>query len=72
MTTPETAAADETTELLFYRDGNLRSCRAEIVAVDGRNIALDRTVFFPGGGGQPNDSGVLDFGRARSRNRAAD
>ena len=62
MTTPETAAADETTELLFYRDGNLRSCRAEIVAVDGRNIALDRTVFFPGGGGQPNDSGSLILG----------
>ena len=66
MTTPETAAADETTELLFYRDGNLRSCRAEIVAVDGRNIALDRTVFFPGGGGQPNDSGALILGERES------
>jgi misacylated tRNA(Ala) deacylase len=47
------------TELLFREDGYLRSCDARIVAVDARGIRLDRTVFYPAGGGQPGDSGVL-------------
>jgi misacylated tRNA(Ala) deacylase len=47
------------TELLFRDDGYLRSCAARVVAVDGRGIRLDRTVFYPTGGGQPGDSGVL-------------
>ncbi len=47
------------TELLFRDDGYLRSCAARVVAVDGRGIRLDRTVFYPTGGGQPGDCGVL-------------
>jgi misacylated tRNA(Ala) deacylase len=47
------------TELLFRDDGYLRSCPARVVGVDGRDIRLDRTVFYPTGGGQPGDSGVL-------------
>jgi misacylated tRNA(Ala) deacylase len=47
------------TELLFRDDGYLRSCAARIVAADGRGIRLDRTVFYPAGGGQPGDTGVL-------------
>src|SRR5271165_3770373 len=47
------------TELLFRDDGYLRSCAARIVALDERGIRLDRTVFYPTGGGQPGDSGVL-------------
>lgn len=47
------------TELLFRDDGYLRSCPARVVGVDGRGIRLDRTVFYPTGGGQPGDSGVL-------------
>src|SRR5277367_3477180 len=47
------------TELLFRDDGYLRSCEARIIAVDQRGIRLDRTVFYPTGGGQPGDSGVL-------------
>ncbi|HEY2538029.1 MAG TPA: alanyl-tRNA editing protein [Stellaceae bacterium] len=47
------------TELLFRNDGYLRSCPARVVGVDGRDIRLDRTVFYPMGGGQPGDSGVL-------------
>ena len=47
------------TELLFRDDGYLRSCAARVVGADGRGIRLDRTVFYPTGGGQPGDSGVL-------------
>ena len=31
-----------------------------MVAVDGERVALDRTVFYPTGGGQPHDTGTLD------------
>jgi misacylated tRNA(Ala) deacylase len=47
------------TELLFRDDGYLRSCTARVMAVDERGIRLDRTVFYPTGGGQPGDSGAL-------------
>jgi misacylated tRNA(Ala) deacylase len=47
------------TELVFRDDGYARSCSARVVAVDQRGIRLDRTVFYPTGGGQPGDSGVL-------------
>jgi len=46
-------------ELLFRDDAYLRSCEATVVAVDERGIRLDRTVFYPTGGGQPGDTGVL-------------
>ena len=47
------------TELLFRDDGYLRSCAARVIAADGRGIRLDCTVFYPMGGGQPGDTGVL-------------
>jgi misacylated tRNA(Ala) deacylase len=47
------------TTLLFRDDGYLRSTTAQVVGVDGRGIRLDRTVFYPQGGGQPGDCGVL-------------
>ena len=47
------------TELLFRDDGYLRSCAAQVIAADERGIRLDRTVFYPTGGGQPGDTGVL-------------
>ncbi len=49
------------TELLYQTDSALREFSATIVAVDaeGGAVALDRTAFYPGGGGQPNDTGEL-------------
>jgi len=47
------------TELLFRDDAYARSCDARVVAVDERGIRLDRIVFYPTGGGQPGDTGVL-------------
>ena len=47
------------TELLFRADPYARSCEARISAVAPGAVRLDRTVFYPLGGGQPGDTGVL-------------
>lgn len=48
------------TELLYYTDAYLREFDAVVTAVEGSAIALDRTAFYPGGGGQPHDVGRLE------------
>jgi misacylated tRNA(Ala) deacylase len=48
-----------TTELLFRNDAYLKTVRARVVAVHERGIELDRTIFYPLGGGQPGDAGAL-------------
>jgi len=48
-----------TTELLFRDDAYLTTASARVVAVHDRGIELDRTIFYPLGGGQPGDTGVL-------------
>ena len=47
------------TEVLFHQDAYLRSCEAEVVAVDERGIRLTATAFYAAGGGQPGDTGFL-------------
>jgi misacylated tRNA(Ala) deacylase len=47
------------TELLFLRDAYLREFDATVTAVDGAEVCLDRTAFYPTGGGQPHDTGQL-------------
>jgi len=48
------------TEELFREDAYRRECEATVVAVNDRGgIVLDQTVFYPTGGGQPGDAGVL-------------
>jgi len=46
-------------DLLFQDDAYLKSCDAEVISVGEDGIRLSRTVFYPTGGGQPGDSGVL-------------
>ena len=47
------------TELIFRDDAYARSCAARVVGADEKGIRLDRTVFYPTGGGQPGDTGTL-------------
>ena len=47
------------TELLFQTDAYCREFDAVVTAVEGNAVALDRTAFYPGGGGQPHDVGTL-------------
>ena len=44
---------------LFREDAQRRDCEARVLALDERGIRLDCTVFYPQGGGQAGDSGVL-------------
>ena len=54
------------TEELFRADATLIDCDAVVTHVDERGVQLDRTVFYPHGGGQAGDRGelVLADGRA--------
>lgn len=47
------------TEEVFRKDAYARTCEAHITAVDETGVQLDRTVFYPLGGGQPGDTGRL-------------
>jgi len=46
-------------ELLFREDPYLRACQATIVSVHEGAVELDRTVFYPLGGGQSGDTGRI-------------
>ena len=47
------------TETLFRDDAYLREATATVLSAEPRGVALDRTVFYPQGGGQPGDQGEL-------------
>ena len=47
------------TDPLFYRDPYATSADATVIHVDADWIVLDRTVFYPMGGGQPGDTGTV-------------
>jgi misacylated tRNA(Ala) deacylase len=50
------------TEELFLKDSYLREFEARVMKLAGREVTLDRTAFYPGGGGQPPDKGTLGIG----------
>jgi misacylated tRNA(Ala) deacylase len=54
------------TEDLFLKDSYLREFEARVVELSGREVILDRTAFYPGGGGQPPDKGTLGIGPVRA------
>ena len=61
------------TETLFREDAYRRETAATVLSAEPRGVALDRTVFYPQGGGQPGDQGVLELeGGAIVRDRQHD
>jgi misacylated tRNA(Ala) deacylase len=57
-------ATDAITDELYATDAYRREFEGAVAAVDreGGRLALTRTAFYPGGGGQPHDLGALDWG----------
>jgi misacylated tRNA(Ala) deacylase len=53
------------TELLYQKDSYLKEWEARVISVsgegekEGKFVALDKTAFYPTGGGQPNDTGII-------------
>lgn len=54
------------TDLLFQTDSYMQTFEAKVTSVDPeqRTITLDRTAFYPNGGGQPSDMGTLSVNGA--------
>ena len=48
------------TQDLFRSDAYRTECPATVTAITAQGIVLDRTVFYPMGGGQAGDAGVLE------------
>ena len=55
------------TEELFRKDSYLKECDADVTAVEGQAVAVDRTVFYPLGGGQPGDTGSMSWPAGEAR-----
>jgi misacylated tRNA(Ala) deacylase len=49
------------TEELYHRDAYQRRFEAHVVAREAESACLDRTAFYPGGGGQPEDRGQIHY-----------
>jgi len=66
---PENAPAELVESELFAVDAYRREFDATVVEADDEQhrVALRRTAFFPGGGGQPHDLGTLDWGGGPAR-----
>jgi misacylated tRNA(Ala) deacylase len=62
------------TDLLYLRDAYLREFDATVADVDatGSRVALNRTAFYPTGGGQPHDTGMLGDARVVDVRKEAD
>lgn len=55
------------TELVYWHDSEKKECEAELLDIRadskyGVDLIFDRTIFYPQGGGQPCDVGVLKIG----------
>lgn len=50
------------TEMLYMKDNYIKSFEAKVIGVGENYIVLDRTAFYPEGGGQETDTGVVSFG----------
>ena len=55
------------TELLYLKDHYLREFDAKVINVETGLVTLDKTLFYPTGGGQPNDTGTMRWGAGESK-----
>tara|TARA_B100000579_G_C22768756_1_gene822888 strand:+ start:134 stop:865 length:732 start_codon:yes stop_codon:yes gene_type:complete len=53
------------TEQIYNSDAYQKEIQSEIIYIGEDYLILDKTIFFPGGGGQPNDLGHLSFNNER-------
>jgi alanyl-tRNA synthetase len=55
------------TEQMYYSDAYVKEFNAKVLkVVNDKHVALDRTYFYPEGGGQPSDQGFLMFGETKA------
>ena len=47
------------TEKLYWNDAYAKEFSARITMLNGNEVVLDKTLFYPTGGGQPNDTGKI-------------
>ena len=50
------------TKLLYHEDSYLNEFQAIVTGITDSGVVLDQTAFYPGGGGQPNDVGIIRIG----------
>lgn len=54
-------------ELLFLSNSYLKEFEATVLKAEGKLVVLDKTVFYPTGGGQPSDTGTIKTGKGSFR-----
>jgi misacylated tRNA(Ala) deacylase len=57
------------TKLIYLDNSFTYECSARVVAAEGDEVALDATIFYPGGGGQMADRGSISWGDGRQEAR---
>ena len=56
------------TEQLYYKDAYAKDFKAKVIKVTPSGyVVLDKTCFYPEGGGQPSDEGYLEFDNGKAR-----
>ncbi len=53
--------------MLYYQDPYLKETNAIIVEIKDNEVLLDNTIFYPGGGGQPFDTGTMENDKFKTK-----